>query len=275
MKRKFLILICLILFFVSVSGVSAAEDVNQTINGDTNNVVSNVDTLSVSATEDVNQTIDDDALSAKDDGTFTALQKKIDNAPYGSTITLENDYNYDEGFTSDGIKISGDKKLTIDGNGHTIDALESSRIFHVVSEDGAELKNIVFVNGRMSEFMEGGGAIQANYGLIIDNCTFSNCVASNAGYGGAIEAGSLTVRDSIFNNNKVYMGRISSGDVGYGGAIYCRWELTIDNSIFQDNYAENLYGAIRTPDLNMNSCVFINNKARDIGVMGYRVGYID
>ena len=31
MKRKFLILICLILFFVSVAAVSAAEDVNQTI----------------------------------------------------------------------------------------------------------------------------------------------------------------------------------------------------------------------------------------------------
>ncbi len=42
MKRKFLILLCLILFIVSVAGVSAAEDVNQT--EDTNNVVSSADT---------------------------------------------------------------------------------------------------------------------------------------------------------------------------------------------------------------------------------------
>ena len=69
MKRKFLILICLILFFVSVVAVSASEDLNQTIDND--------DALSVSA---------DYEISAKDAGTFTALQEKINNAPSGSTI---------------------------------------------------------------------------------------------------------------------------------------------------------------------------------------------
>ena len=61
-----------------------------------------------------------------DDGTFTALQNKIDNAEEGSTIFLNNDYIYDEGFDIEGISIS--KKLTIQGNGHTIDALMKSRI---------------------------------------------------------------------------------------------------------------------------------------------------
>ena len=95
MKRKFLILICLILFFVSVSGVSAAEDVNQTVDDGANDLVSSVDTLSVSATEDVNQTVDDvlsvssdNEISAMDAGTFTALQEKIDNAGAGSTIKV-------------------------------------------------------------------------------------------------------------------------------------------------------------------------------------------
>uniref|UniRef100_UPI0038910997 hypothetical protein n=1 Tax=Methanobrevibacter sp. TaxID=66852 RepID=UPI0038910997 len=89
MKRKFLILFCLVVFIVSVAGVSASEDVNQTVD----------ETLSVSAIDNADQTNDAlgvfenvDELSAKDDGTFTALQKKIDNAYYGSTITLENDY---------------------------------------------------------------------------------------------------------------------------------------------------------------------------------------
>ena len=50
-------------------------------------------------------------LSAKDDGTFTALQKKIDNAREGAIINLENDYKYDEGFSTDGITIN--KALTI------------------------------------------------------------------------------------------------------------------------------------------------------------------
>ena len=90
-KAKFLFLICLILFFVSVSGVSASEDLNQTIDND--------DALSVS--EDVN------VISAKDDGTFTALQEKIDNAQTGSTITLMNDYLRDS--DKDPNKITIDK----------------------------------------------------------------------------------------------------------------------------------------------------------------------
>ena len=34
-----------------------------------------------------------------DDGSFTALQRKIDDASAGDTITLEKDYTYDDGFS--------------------------------------------------------------------------------------------------------------------------------------------------------------------------------
>ena len=70
MKRKFLILICLALIIVSIACVSAEEDVNQTVDDDA---------LSVSV---------DNELSAKDKGTFTALQEKINNAAEVSTINL-------------------------------------------------------------------------------------------------------------------------------------------------------------------------------------------
>ena len=117
------------------SGLIAVEDVNQTIYDDTNDLVSGEDTLSVSLSED--------ELSAKDAGTFTALQEKINNAGAGSTIYLENDYKYDQGFSSDGIVIN--HKITIDGNGHTIDALGKSRVFDI--DAYLELKNINFING--------------------------------------------------------------------------------------------------------------------------------
>ena len=227
MKRKFLILLYLILFFVSVAGVSAAEDVNQTIIEDTNNVVSTGDTLSVSASENVNQTIDDalsvseyvDVISAKDDGTFTALQKKIMDAPEGSTIYLENDYYYDEGFSTDGILIENEG-LTIDGKGHTLNGMSKSRIFHFYSSSSsnhyAVLKNITFYNGytesdggalypetnyyKRSEFDSWGEACYWN--LEVNNCVFYNNAAAESG--GAIYDGQLTITDSSFINNVAY-----------------------------------------------------------------------
>ena len=128
MKRKFLILICLVLFIVSVACVSAAEDVNQTVD----------DALSVSV---------DNELGVKDNGTFTALQEKINNAGAGSTINLENDYKYDEGFRKEGISIN--KELTIDGNGYTIDGNNEARIFEILSND-VTVRNIKFINDGFS-----------------------------------------------------------------------------------------------------------------------------
>ena len=72
MNRKFLILIGLILFIVSISAVSATEDLNQTIDDGAGDLVVSDDTLSVS--------LNDDEIGAKDDGTFTALQEKRNSA---------------------------------------------------------------------------------------------------------------------------------------------------------------------------------------------------
>ena len=267
MKRKFLILICLILFFVSVAAVSATEDVNQTITEDTNNVVSSADTLSVSATEDVNQTMDEDALavsedvnviSAKDDGTFTALQKKINNAPGGSTINLENDYKYDDDFSKNGIYIS--KSLIINGNGHTIDALDQSRIFDIHSN--VILNDMTFLNGNSANAnIKDGGAIYVDGDLSVYNSHFINNHAGKYYSGGAIYAyfyGNLTVSHSTFDSNTAQWGgaicvhdKFNINDVsfnknianyGYGGAIYTTADSVIRNSNFKDN--DGIGGAI-------------------------------
>ena len=117
MKSKILLLICLILFIVSLSAVSAAEDVNQTID-DADASVSSADTLGVSLS-------DDEIVGSADNGTFTDLQKKIDDADDGATIELENDYTY----KSSAITIN--KTITIDGNGYTLDGNNDSIIFGV------------------------------------------------------------------------------------------------------------------------------------------------
>ena len=270
MKRKFLILICLILFFVSVSGVSAAEDVNQTINGDTNNVVSNVDTLSVSATEDVNQSIDDDTLSvsednneisAKDDGTFTALQEKIDNARAGSTITLMNDYLRSS--DKDPNRITIDKALTIDGNGYKIDAdgyyNSQSRIFYITSS-GVVLNDISFLNaystGHYSESGHyNGGAIYSEENLRINNCNFSNGIVNEA-FGSAIYC-----EKNIELNNCIFTHNDGSAYSGYGqsSVIQCK-KLVASNCKFIENHNH-----VYADDMELSNCLFENYGSTDYG----------
>ncbi len=290
MKRKFLILLCLILFIVSVAGVSATEDVNQTISDDT---------LSVSEAEDVNQVIDDDALSvyqdidvisAKDDGTFTALQEKINNAGADSTIYLENDYKYNQGFSSDGIVIN--HKITIDGNGHTIDALGKSRVFDIHAY--LELKNINFINGynNVSSFLYAGkyGSYQTSPTINIDSCNFSD----SAGGPAIVFGGEMEVYNSNFNNNDngairgscthltVKDSKFSNNDADDGAAIYYYpWvksgKLNIENCMFTDNVASNLGGAVYASygsSSDIKNSTFIRNQAKNGGAV-YSPNYIN
>ena len=208
MRRKFLIVICLILFIVSIACVSATEDVNQTVDDDA---------LSLSV---------DNELCTKDSGTFTALQEKINNATAGSTITLENDYKYDECFGKEGISIN--KELTINGNGYTIDGNNEARIFEILAND-VTLRNIKFINGNADNNQKGDvGAAIYNMGnnTNVIGCDFINNVA--ASFGGAIASEeSFVINDCIFRDNGAKS----------GSSIY--FELStlssMDNCIFADS----------------------------------------
>ena len=243
------------------SGLIAVEDVNQTIYDDTNDLVSGEDTLSVSLSED--------ELSAKDDGTFTALQKKINDAEEGSTITLENDYKYNEGFDKSGISIN--KKLTINGNGYTIDGNNNARIFNIFKAN-PNLNNINIINaywvGSYSSRTNYGGAIYCVGDLTVNDCTFTN--NGGCSYGGAINSfnGVLTVENCNFINNYA----------SYGGAIYCDdtnydFEYHIKNSNFIGNTARYGGGAIysegnvHSQGNIIESVNFINNTAESGGAI--------
>ncbi|WP_407430910.1 hypothetical protein [Methanobrevibacter sp.] len=243
MRRKFLIVICLILFIVSISAVSAADDLNQTADDDT---------LSVSQESEL----------GVDDGTFATLQNKIKQAPAGSTINLENDYRYNsdvDPFYGIGI----DKALTINGNGHTLDGLKTSRIFEINTEDFVTFNNIRFVNG-ISEWHGGAichGSILTYGNLIIDNCYFIDNHANQ--YGGAIMANYAKVSNSYFINNHAE---------DEAGAVFCNG-ADIMNCEFRDNYVvNNDAGAIHISDYgdspatsSIKQSKFINNRAGGSG----------
>ena len=299
--KKGLLILCLIICIFAVAGVSAADDGSMPLEDDADSI-GDANSLSVSAGEDMiedaiaeegNNALDSqdekNALSTsqeeiltdadEDDGTFTALQKKIDNAKDGDTITLDKDYSYDEGFGKRGIKI--DKSLIINGNGHTLNGLSQSRIilvkFGLKENNKVTLDNIKFINGNTDLY---GGAI-FNYGnLTIKNCVFKNNYAKYCG--GAINSvGHLNLRNSKFVKNT------AGGDAG---AVFT---FSIDNSVehFKKIYVD------KTPEGDMEfifnytlsiklsygtdkivNCTFTNNTAKGRGggaIYGFTHLYIN
>ena len=133
------------------------------------------------------------------DLSFTSLKNKIINSQE-STVYLDEDFTYDENkdsTLSDGIDFA--KSITIDGQGHTLDAKKLKRIFYINDPTkDVVLKNINFVNGNADV----GGAINAIVNsLTLINCTFTNNTANT--YGGAIALNANTgeITENTFTNN--------------------------------------------------------------------------
>lgn len=195
-------------------------------------------------------------LTVTDGKTFWDLNKTI-NGNSNKVINLDKDYAYNPDFDSDfteGIDIT--RKVTINGNGHSIDGNGQASIFWV-NGDNVNINNITFLNGNASN----GGAITwvgANGRLSASNFTNNN---AKYGYGGAIEwegDNGMVSASSFTNNNAVN---------GYGGAIY--WggaDGTVSGSSFTDNNAEiENGGAIYWWGSNgiVSGCGFTDNKAKD------------
>lgn len=256
--KKIFFMIC---FFILVFGVVAvsANDTNDTLMASDDEV---------QILEQVNETVTDsigsDVLN-DDDATFTALQNKITNAENGSTISLDKDYTYDDGFDKKGIVI--DKDITINGNGHSLNGAGQARIFLVklglIKNHQVILKNIKFINASTDLY---GGAIFNYANLTVDNCQFTSNYAKYAG--GAISSiGHLNCKNSKFTKNT------ADGD---GGAIFCLSpKLHIDlvnllNDTIQEGNLTYLFNfpsylSIEFVNDTVSKCIFTSNTANGRG----------
>ena len=278
-KNK-LLFISLVLLVCLTLSVASASDVDDTSN------------LTVDNDDDVILKSDDADLDILSDptGSFNDLNTTINDASEGSEITLrgdyefnpETDYNY-----IDGIVIN--KTLTINGNGYTIDAGGSARIFNIAA-DGVVLKNIKFVNGNSTNSIStrGGAIYWSGDSGQIDKCTFINNTGNVAG---AIwwEGCNAILNDSIFMNNSavgeagaIYLNNTGAvvdscsfinNTAGTNGGAFILWfstsntignNFTVVNSNFTNNHAlTGSYGALYTSCYNtlIDNCNFINNTA--------------
>ena len=191
-------------------------------------------------------------LTVTTDGTtFWDLNNAI-NGNANDTITLDKNYTYDpvsdSAFTG-GIEIT--RSVTINGNGHTIDAKGQARIFYV-GGDNVTINNITFVNGSA----EYGGAIfwgGAN-GAVSGSCFIGNNASVD---GGAIYwlGANGAVSDSIFTGNNAS---------NNGGAICWNGDNgAVSGSCFTGNNATYDGGAICWYGANgaVSGSSFIGNNA--------------
>ncbi len=220
MKKKILIL-ALLIFIASIGCASAAED---------------ADALSLEDTDEVLTT---------DPGTFSDLQEIIDNAGEDDSIELTTDY-YGNGTAIEIVN----KTITIQGNGHTLNASYNSRIFNIDENSDVWIFNLNFVEGFDNVQ---GGAIYNQGELALVECQFIH----NTGYfGGAIYSDKY-----LFSSGGVF-------DTNYadsGGAIYAIGEARMEDIEFNNNYAEYSGGAVFCLKANteINYCSFSNNTAEN------------
>lgn len=250
--KKTLTILSILLFLFCIASVSAG-DINETATTSSQNEAV------------LDQSNQNTITAPEDDGTFTSLQRKIDQANASSTITLDRDYTYDEGFPTTGIIIA--KDITINGNGHTLNGAGKSRIllvmFGLSGKNKVVLNNVKFANGKTQLY---GGAI-FNYGdLTVNNCVFTNNYAACCG-GAIASVGHASYKNSQFNKNT------AKGD---GGAIIT---LSIDKINFYPTfyYSKTATGTmdfimdiynditIKFAKEQVSNCVFTNNVAKGRG----------
>ncbi|WP_458403203.1 hypothetical protein [Methanobrevibacter sp.] len=298
-KKTFLLLFLLMILVGTVSAVSASELANNTVGEsdfDKIEVSENDNVIGVEEDGEIMEASDESDV-LKDDvqwGTFTELQKIIDDVPDGVTITLYSHYYCDDEFTRSGIVI--DKPITIDAQGRTWDACYKSSVLLIFSDD-VVIKNLNLINGYDANDV-GAGAFVRSSQTTFEHCNFINNTAVK---GGAIDVtGNLILRDCIFYNNlaledggAIYAHYPVYGDTsldisdsvfwyngvkGNGGAIYLdsfrtddsyvsgAAKSTIKNTIFNNNGAMGYGGAIfNFQNLDIQDSDFVRNNAKEGG----------
>ena len=236
--------------------------------------------------------VDEQIIPQGENFDFVYLDKKIHESNT-KEISLDHDItfeNYESDFYEGGIELDrGD--LIINGNGHTIDGADKSRIF-IITGKNITLKNIIFKNGHSHKNYDNplnnnGGAIKINHNnnITIENCEFINNTSEENG--GAIhnaEGSEIIITESTLTENTAkYSGGAIENARGEliitestltentakfaGGAIEnARGELIITESTLIENTADT-GGAIRNykeKSFNIKNCKLENNKPNDV-----------
>ena len=244
--KKCLIFICLIVCMFSIASV-CASDINDTVvaNDDQSDEV-----ISIENQDNNEVSVNEEDVLSEDAGTFNELANAIKDADDELILTKNYTYSTGDSLYKDGITI--DKKITIDGNGFTINGNNKVRAFSI-SFPNVILKNITFMNCKIDD---GGAIYWDGSNGVVSYCSFVNNFASNMG--GAIYWNGV--------NGNISGCNFTMNSAVDGGAIraYYTENLNVSDCSFVNNYAED-GGAISWRVVNgvVSGCSFVNNSAVD------------
>jgi predicted outer membrane repeat protein len=163
---------------------------------------------------------------------FSSLSDDINNCSETKLFKLTRNYTYDSQNDAEyvnGINITIDD-LTIDGQGHTLNAKKEAKIFNIQSKN-VVLRNIIIINAFANS---NGGAIYWEG----SNGTLSNSIIKDSYCpkigGGVYFCKAAIIENTRFINNYAY----------FGGAVDLEAESTVTNCEFEGNYAKYLGGGI-------------------------------
>ena len=231
-----------------------------------------------------NDTKDGDGSEEKP---FGDLKSAISIASDGDTIIVANG-SY-SGVNNSNLSIS-QSGLTIkaaEGASPSITGSSARRIFSLTGSN-IVLQGLFLTSGKVNSDY-GGGVLIASDGVTIKNCTFYNCKAF---YGGAvfISGNNVVIDDCEFKSNTAYDSKLTRGGAiyinggyenilvnnsrfgvngynraDYGGAIFMSSPAVFNNTVFNNNIADDNGGAFYVTNTAKNSlfenCSFGNNAA--------------
>lgn len=262
-KKLYLILLSLFIL-MSVSCVCASDNTTATVTGDSSHVTLDSGNNKISADFNMNHIITDDYNFAP--GTYDELSNDIKNIDSNSVYNITKDYQFNgKGQTiilNDRVIVISKDNITINGNGHCIDAGGSQNfaIFKVTGNN-VTIKDLNFINSAPGAIMGPTFCSNAryqkilspiswygNYG-VLENCNFYNDCSVN---GGALTwmGNNGTINSCIFENNTAK---------GVGGAIYIGGtNNTISNCRFANSTSQ-LSGETVYIDCNRRGIHFVND----------------
>ena len=245
MKSKIIVICTFLLILLCSLSVVVAQDITD----DTQMTNNNTDDVTLT-----NNEADGAPLMDPPQGSFDELQGIIDDADEESDISLDKDYT---GSEDSYIKI--DKTLTIDGQGHTIDCDHKCIAFSSSSGE-ITLQNLIIKNSKVNK--NGAIFINGNAKYTIINCSFVNDPSTGGGRSiyNNVEDETLTIINSTFKwNCPIYH---------VGGAIYSKGDVSIENSVFENNTAYDGGAIYSYGSLDIISSNFTSNRATASGSDG-------
>ena len=131
------------------------------------------------------------------DGNLTALETQIEKST--DSIEITQDYAYsptDDGNYTIGVYVNK-TNFVINGNGHTIDGKNQSRLFRIFNSN-VTVNDLIIKNGLSSDY--GGGILSLCNGLVLNNVTFINDAANTRG-GALVSTNNAFVNGCKFIDN--------------------------------------------------------------------------